>query len=110
MTKRFIRPARGRTRRGRDFGSIDVTTNRTSEVIVEVWRRITRRNRLMRRSSCKTISHHWRHEDKHRHGSLRRKGAVAVLGRKVPHRSKMHHHGPAQFNAQLKNVRRRLSP
>ena len=35
-----------------DFGSIEVTTNSTSEVAVNVWRKITRKKRQMRRHSC----------------------------------------------------------
>ena len=45
LNKRFTAQPEGNLVVDLDFGSIDVTTNETGEVVVDVWRKVTRKNK-----------------------------------------------------------------
>ena len=103
LTKRFTVQPEGKLVVDVDFGSIDVTTNRTSEVIVEVWRRITWRNKADEEKFLQDHPVTIRHEDNTVTVRSRCKGLGGWSGGgRSRTEAKYTITVPAQFNAQLK--------
>jgi DUF4097 and DUF4098 domain-containing protein YvlB len=103
LNKRFTVQPEGRLVVDVDFASINLSTNGTGEVIVEVWRRITRRNKADEEKFLQdhpvTISH----EDNTVTVHCRRKRAGSwSWGGRSRIEAKYTITVPADFNAQLK--------
>ena len=103
LNKRFTVQPEGRLIVDVDFGSIDVTTNGTGEVIVDVWRRVTRRNKADEEKFLQDHPVTFSQDDNAVTVHCRRKGAGSwSWGGRSRLEAKYTITVPSDFNAQLK--------
>ena len=90
-----------------DFGAINVSTNATSEVVVDVWRKIGRKKESRRGGVPAGPPRHvhsgWQHRD---HPVPRQSPLVLVITRAQFQRGQIHHYRPGEVRRPAQDGRR----